>query len=126
MRFDPTGHNEASGGDANDVPRYVPSIDTKEIFRELIAEEIRSGRMTARRRRRIVRYAASMGLSAVQAGELMAACRDELMESDRLEDRYRALRMDDPPPATSSPWIRAIIIILGVLAMDAVFLGWLL
>lgn len=126
MRFDPTGHQEASEGGASDIPPYVPSIDTKEIFRQLIADEIRAGRMTPRRRRRIVRYAASMGLSAVQAGELLAACREELMESDDLEDRYRALRLYDPPPIKSSPWARAVIIILGILAMDALFLGWLL
>ena len=79
---------------------YTRRIDTKEIFRELIAQEVRSGRLTPSRRRRIVRYAAQLRLSAVETGRLIAECRDEALESEDPEEIYHALRLVEPPPQT--------------------------
>lgn len=73
-------------------------INTKEIFRELIAQEVRSGRLTPSRRRRMVRYAAQLRLSAVETGRLIAECRDEALESEDHEVIYHALRLVEPPP----------------------------
>ena len=55
----------------NDVPR----LDTASIFREMIAREVRDGELTPWRRRRIVRYAAGLRLSATEAGRLIEECR---------------------------------------------------
>ena len=57
---DPNGDRDrdvreaASGQDPN------ARIDTKDIFRELIADEVRSGRLNNSRRKRIIRYAAQL------------------------------------------------------------------
>ena len=95
--------------DRDDACRFVDGfkpndwrrIDTKEIFRQLIAQEVRSGRLTPGRRRRIIRYAAQLHLSAVETGRLIAECRDEALESDDADVIYHDLRLVAPPlPAT--------------------------
>jgi len=94
-------------------------IGTKEIFRELIAEEVRSGRLTPSRRRRIVRYAAQLHLSAVETGRLIAECRDEALESDDPEEIYHALRLVEPPPPTMSfPAKAAIALTVAIVLYD--------
>ena len=79
---------------------YTRRIDTKEIFRAMIAREVRTGRLTPSRRRRMVRYAAQFHLSAVETGRLIAECRDEALESEDAEEIYHALRLVEPPPKT--------------------------
>ena len=79
---------------------YMRRIDTKEIFREMIAQEVRTGRLTPGRRRRMVRYAAQFQLSAEETGRLIVECRDEALESDDPEEIYHALRLVEPPPPT--------------------------
>jgi len=71
----------------------------REIFREMIAQEVRCGRMDAARRRRIVRYAAQLGLSAVEAGEMIETCREEALRSEDPIIRRHALRLVEAPPA---------------------------
>lgn len=53
---------------------WQPPIDTKDVFRALIENELLAGRLSERRRARIVRYASQMGLTAVEAGRLIAEC----------------------------------------------------
>ncbi len=76
------------------------SIPTETIFREMILGELRDGRLSPWRRRRIVRYAAAMGLSATEAGRLLDSCR-AVFERERTA-RRRALQADQdvetPPP----------------------------
>jgi len=74
-------------------PVHSTRIDTDEIFRELIAEEIRRGRLSVQQRKRIVRYAAQMGLSAVDAGKLVASCQQEAELSENPVVREHALRL---------------------------------
>jgi len=57
---------------------FRPTIHMDDIFREMIRMEIRCGRLSPWRRRRIVQYAAQLNLSAVQAGRLIEECREEL------------------------------------------------
>ena len=85
-------------------------IDTKEIFREMIAQEVRSGRLSPSRRRRIVRYAAQLRLSAVETGRLITECRDEALESEDPEEIYHALRLVEPPQ--TMPLILKVIVAL--------------
>ena len=100
-------------------------IDTKEVFHRLIAEEVRSGRLTPSRRRRIVRYAAQLHLSAVETGRLIAECREEALESEDPEEIYHALRLVEPPPATM-PWPLKIAIALTVaMVVNSLLSRWL-
>ena len=121
----PPGRIEAADEGTRDIPPFVPSIDTRDIFRQMIADEIRSGRLSRGRRRRIVRYATSMGVSAVEAGKLIAACRDQLLDSDEPEHRYHALRLIDPPPSRAPSAVRLALILAAALAADALVV-WLL
>ena len=66
-----------------DKPDYChcPFVaDTKTIFREMIAAELRAERLTPLRRARMVRYASQLGISASEAGRLIAECHQETRE----------------------------------------------
>lgn len=80
------------------IPFCPPLPDTKAIFRELIANEIRSGRLTAARRARIVRYASQLGLSAVETGRLIHDCVYEALEDRDPVAQACALRLAAEPP----------------------------
>ena len=104
---------------------YTRRIDTKEIFRELIAQEVRSGRLSPSRRRRIVRYAAQLRLSAVETGRMIAECRDEALESEDPEEIYHTLRLVEPPPATM-PWpLKIAIALAGAVVVNFLLSSWL-
>ena len=104
---------------------FVPSIDTRDVFRQMIAMELRNGRLTAGRRRRIVRYASQMGLSAVEAGQLIAACRREALESNDPAERYHALRLVEPaPPRVPVAVVLSVALAVAIL-LDLIFLVWL-
>ena len=83
--------------------RSARTISHREIFREMIAEEVRRGRLDRARRQRIIRYAAQLGLSAVEAGAMIQECRAEALQSDDPAVRTYALRLVEPPPAWSFP-----------------------
>jgi len=95
---------------------HSPRIDVQDIFREMIAQELREGRLTPMRRRHIVRYAAQMGLSAVEAGRLIAQCRDEVLQGDDSEGHACALRLVERPPTArwGTFWRIVAVIALGV------------
>lgn len=103
------------GGDS-DRPEFVPAVDIRDVFRRLIADEIRAGRMTTSRRRRIVRYAAHLGISAVEAGRLVTACRKQVVESGDSHERSHALRMADPSPDPVS-WPLKVALLLAAAAL---------
>lgn len=98
-----------------DFPREHPTrIENHEIFRQLIAEELRGGRLNPSRRRRIVRYAAQMGLSAVEAGRLMASCREEALASPDANLHEQALRLALPDQRPDLPWPVRVAVVVGV------------
>ena len=114
----------AAASDVNrgDIPKFLPSIDTEEIFRRLIADELRNGRLTPARRRRIVRYAAQLKLSAVEAARLVEASRKEALQSNDAAERYHALRLVEPGPTKVPIPVKTalavtVAIFLGVLAV---------
>ena len=78
-------------------PYWAPPPDTETIFRELIAAELRAGRLTPLRRARIIRYASQIGLSAVEAGRLIAECRDDALAHSDEKIHEFALRLVDRP-----------------------------
>ncbi len=110
----------AAPTDANeDFPRFVPALDMKDIFRQLIADELRNGQLTKGRRRRIVGYAAQLGLSAVEAGRMIAACREAAIDSEHATERFHALRLVEPPPPV---WVTPTKVGLALIA--AALLQW--
>jgi hypothetical protein len=80
------------------IPFCPPLPDTKTIFREMIAAEIRAGRLSAARRARIVRYASQIGLSAVETGRLIHDCVYEALEDRDPAVQACALRLAVQPP----------------------------
>ena len=100
-------------------------IDTKEIFRRLISQEVRSGRLTPSRRRRIVRYAAQLHLSAVETGRLIAECREEALESEDPEEIYLALRLVEPPPAEMPVALKIAIVLIVAIVVNFLLSRWL-
>jgi hypothetical protein len=74
-------------------------VDSIVVFQELVADEIRNGRLSRVQRRRIVRYAAALGLSAVDAGILIADCRNRVKAEKDPIARDHALRLVEPDPA---------------------------
>lgn len=113
--YDSTNPREPLRIRPRDVPRDHPTrIENHEIFRELIADELRSGRLNSNQRRRIVRYAAQMGLSAVEAGRLMAACRDEALATSDADVREHALRLALPDERPDLPWPARVAAVVGV------------
>jgi len=61
---------------------YATGLDIRGIFRALIADEVRQGRLSPFRRRRIIQYAAHLGLSVEEVGSLIAECRSEAEGGD--------------------------------------------
>ena len=109
----------ATGEDAADVPTFVPQIDTEEVFMQLIADELRRGRLTPARRRRIVQYAAGLGLSARQAGRLVEACRNRALCGDDATERFHALRLVEPPEDRIPMRVKVALLVFGAILLDA-------
>ncbi len=114
------------------LPMFAPSIDMTVIFRELIADEVRTGRLTRARRRRIVQYAAQLGLSAVQVGRLIAECRRQATRSDDPAVRHHGLRLVDhrkaalpTPPSVSMP-LKIAVLVAAAILLDVLVVKWLL
>lgn len=126
MKHQPPGGFAADGsGERDDVPPFVPSIDMQTIFRQLIADEIRNGRLGPSQRRRIVRYAAQLGLTAVQAGRLVSECREEALLSRDPVERGHALRIapaDDPIVPTH---VKIALVVGAAIVLDLVVFRWL-
>lgn len=96
-------------------------ISTGDVFRQLILDEVRTGRLTPARRRRIVAYAARLGLSAVEAGELLEDCRRQLEREDHPAADMPALKLAEPaPPETRQTPIlfAAVIIAAAAVTLD--------
>ncbi len=104
----------------------VPRIDEQDIFRQLIVDEIRNGRLTRSRRKRIVRYAARLRLNAVQAGRLIEQCRQEVSRSDDPAHRAHALRLVEPVRPLIPTTVKIWSVIAVAIVLDILLVGWLL
>lgn len=109
----------------HDIPAFVPSIGRDDVFRKLIADEIRNGRLSPSRRRRIVRYAAQLELSAVQAGELITACREKALQSNDPAERFHALRLVEPPTPRVPTSVKIAVVVGLAILLDLLVVVWL-
>jgi len=72
--------------------------DAKTVFRALILAELRAGRLTRSGRARIVRYSSRIGLSPVEAGQLISQCAKEALQDVDPKVQRIALQLTTPPP----------------------------
>ncbi len=106
----------------NDRPVFESPIDTEEIFRRLIVDELRGGRLTPMRRRRIVQYAAQMGLSARQAGRLIETCRGQALHSTDPTERRRAFRLVEPEPTHIPTRFKIAFVVAAAIVLDVLII----
>ena len=123
----PVDQLQSAGGEfRDDPPAWSPlALEAKEIFRQLIADEVNSGRLTPARRRRIVRYAATLGMSAVEVGQVLEACRKQAVESHGPGKGCRALRLAESPPALIPTAVKIWALLALVILVDLLLLRWL-
>ena len=118
----PSGHDAR----ASDTPAFVPTIDIEDIFRNLIEDELRHGRLTRARRKRIVQYAAQLRMSAVQVGQLIEACRRRVVESGEPAEQCHVLPLIEPRPAKVPFAFKISLLIAVVILFDVLLLKWIL
>ena len=87
MGPDPAGTGASGARSSRRMSRY----ELHSTFREMVCWELSNGRLSAWRRRKLVRYAASLRLSAVEAGELI----------------QEAIRAQEPPNVQVDAWCDA-------------------
>ncbi len=98
-------------------------ISEEEIFAELIKTEVREGPLTAARRRRLVRYAAHLHLSAVDVGQMITQCRAGL-DSDTPHPTPPPTLQPVPPPEPQSAYKNITALVVAALTIDILIL-WL-
>lgn len=106
-----------------DQPVYQPTIQLNDIFREMIRTELRNGRLSAWRRRRIVQYAAQLNLSAVEAGRLIVQCRDEALSGVDPLTVVPALHLGDEPATWRSLIWNVAAIVVGLAMILVAVMG---
>jgi len=104
---------------------FQPSIPVEDIFEQLFASELRDGKLTRRRRKRLVQYAAQMGLSARQAGVLLERSYQRAIDDGHEPAMGHALRLVNPPEPKISEPMRITIIIAVSLIVDTLLIYWL-
>jgi hypothetical protein len=98
-------------------------ISEEEIFAALIRAEVREGSLTPARRRRLVRYAAHLRISAVDVGEMITQCRAGLEAGTPRPTPRPPLKLV-PPPETRGSGVRISGLVAAALAID-VLIMWL-
>ncbi len=105
-------------------PMVVSTLGTQSIFHQLIVNEIRSGRLTPARRRRIIAYAARLGLTAIEVGEMIAACREQVLVGGDPVEQTHALRVVLPERRRVPTGIRMALIAVIAIVAELLFLHW--
>lgn len=95
-------------------------LDTETIFRELIRQEILAGRLNRTRRRRVVRYAAQLGLSAVEAGEMIKECRRAALPAKPSPHEFG----DEPQEPAGRSRCGRIALVAAALILELLLLAW--
>jgi hypothetical protein len=118
-------HSLGNDGTSRGAGAWTPAVRPQDIFRQLLEDEVRKGRLTRLRRHRIVRFGARMGLSAVEIGELVTKVRAQrAIELEELRDqakRSNPLPLPIEPPASHRRYLPGIMAITGGLIL---LLSW--
>ena len=110
--------------------RLLESLETRDIYEQMIDHELRVGRLSPSRRKRIIRYAAGLGLSAVEAGKLVDACQAKIASEQGQPDPSPTLKMAESSPTPNQParidaiWKIGAVVLLAVV-VDLMMLGLL-
>ena len=120
--YQPRAKSNGSSSNSLDGGRR---LDTKDIFRQLIEDEIRHGRLTRSRRKRIVRYAAQLRLSAVEAGRLIEQCRDCILPSDDPGEKCHALRVVEPLPTGVPTGLKIWVVVVLAILLNLLIATWI-
>lgn len=107
------------------LPVFRPKIDNETIFRELIKAELRNGRLSPWRRRKIVRYAAHLNMSAVEVGQWITQVRKELVAGGNPTHRQQALRFVDACDDQPRRKVNIVLVVALVLLVDLCVVVWL-
>lgn len=100
-------------------------LDTEHILREMIAHELRAGRLVPGRLAQVKRFGSELGFSVVETGRLIAQCRDQALKSTDPTERSYALRLLRPPqPRIPTRWKMAAAVV-AALALDIALFLWL-
>lgn len=110
---------------AETTPAFVPTIDVEDIFRKLIEDELRNGRLTRARRKRIIRYAAQLRLSAVQVGRLIEACRRKVLQHSEPDERYHLLHLVEPRPTEVPLVFKVSLVVALAVLFGLLVLKWI-
>ncbi len=105
-------------------PAYVPKIEMRDVFHQMIADELRNGRLTRDGRKRVIRYAAQLGLSAVEAGRLITTCREQILESAEPVELRHALKLVEPDPERIPAAFKLALVAALAIAVDLLLFGW--
>ena len=117
-------HEAGRGMASEGPPTYVPKLEMRDIFHQMIADELRNGRLTRERRKRIIRYAAQLGLSAVEAGRLITTCREQILERADSVERRHVLKMVEPERERIPIAFKLALVVALAIAVDLLLFGW--
>lgn len=117
--------NASSRNSVGAVRIFDAPLDTNEIFRTLIADEVRTGQLSPSRRRRIIQYASHLGLTAVQVGEMIESCRREAPAGDDLRERAHPFRFIPAAQSRIPTPIKIAMVVGAALLVDLIVLKWL-
>lgn len=123
FRYD--NQNDGSQTSAGRSNTPLERLDMRQIYEQMIDQEVRTGRLSPSRRKRIVRYAAGLGLSAVEAGKLVDACQARIAREQGRPEPPPQLRVADASPADDEPARIAAIWKIGAVVLLAVVLDLL-
>jgi hypothetical protein len=117
-------HLRAGGAEpAANEPPWQRSITAQEIFEQLLADEIRAGRLCAAGRRRVMAYGAQLGLSPAQVARMIERSRDAVLTDDDPAIRHHALELIEPPPQRVPVAYKIALVIALAIAVDVLILG---
>ena len=106
------------------LPAFVPKIEMRDIFHQMIADELRNGRLTREKRKRIIRYEAQLGLNAVEAGRLITTCREQILERADSVERRHTLKLVEPEPERVPVAFKLALVVALAIAVDLLLFGW--
>ncbi len=126
MRYHGSEHDSRWSREVEEATSGWARLDTEHIYREMITNELRAGRLTPGRHAEIVRFGSHLGFSVLEANKLVAECRDRALQSADPVERNYALRLL-PPQRTWIPttWKVAAVIALAIV-LDIIIAKWLL